>query len=87
MARSGLKKAALMARSMSLLGKPMASICVIASCPWLPIRRAEGSLKVALEAAAPAGEGVAGVSEEVTFARVGAEGVARTGADGGAAGV
>lgn len=60
-ARSGLKKAALIARSISALGKPMLSIFATASSPCVPMVRADGSLKLAPSAdaaAAGAGDGV-----------------------------
>ena len=64
-ARSGLLKAALIARSISALGNPMPSIFAIASSRCEPKVSAEGSLKVAPSAdgadgADGAGEGVAG---------------------------
>ena len=60
-ARSGLKKAARMAASMSALAKPMLSMLAMAASRSLPIVRAEGSLKLGPEACvAGAGEGVAG---------------------------
>lgn len=64
-ARSGLLKAALIARSISALGNPMFSIFAIASSRCDPRVSAEGSLKVAPSAngadgADGAGEGVAG---------------------------
>ena len=51
-ARSGLLKAALIARSINDLSKPMLSISAIAAARCDPIARADGSLKV--EASAPA---------------------------------
>lgn len=83
-----MKNAALIARSISLLGKPIASICAIAVSPCGPISRAEGSLNDgppvatlgAAAAVAPAGDGVAGAAP--------VEAAAGTGAGaGGAAGV
>ncbi len=64
-ARSGLLKAALIARSISALGNPMPSIFAIASSRCDPKVSAEGSLKAAPSAngadgADGAGEGVAG---------------------------
>lgn len=67
-ARSGLLKAALIARSISVLGNPMPSIFAMASSRCEPKVSAEGSLKVApsadgadgAEGAEGAGEGVAG---------------------------
>jgi hypothetical protein len=44
-ARSGLKKAARIARSMSALGKPMLSMLAIAASRSGPIVSADGSLK------------------------------------------
>jgi hypothetical protein len=76
-ARSGLKKAARMARSMSALAKPMLSMLAMAASRSPPIVRAEGSLKRSPEAWAGAGEGVAGavcVFDEGAGA-AGAEGV------------
>lgn len=45
MARSGLKKAALIARLMSLLSKPMFSIWEMTPSLCEPLNSAEGSLK------------------------------------------
>lgn len=77
-ARSGLKKAARMAASMSARAKPMLSMFATAASRSLPMVRAEGSLKLGPEACvAGAGEGVAGafcvVAEDCAGA--GAEGV------------
>lgn len=58
-ARSGLKKAARMARSISARGNPMASMLAMAASRSPPIVRAEGSLKRS-DCCAGAGEGVAG---------------------------
>lgn len=83
-ARSGLKKAALMARVISSLAKPMLSIWAITGSLREPLSSVEGSLKVGASADgwAPAGEGVAGAA----WAAVLAEGAGAAGA-GGAAGV
>ena len=58
-ARSGLKKAARMARSISARAKPMLSMLAMAASRSPPIVRAEGSLKRS-DCCAGAGEGVAG---------------------------
>ena len=62
-ARSGLKNAALIARSISALAKPMLSIFAITSSRCGPRVRADGSLKLgpsadAVAAGAEAGDGV-----------------------------
>ena len=89
-ARSGLKKAALMARSISALGNPILSIFAIASSRCEPNVRADGSLKVVLSAPAAAaagtGEGVAGAFAVLLEAGAGAAGAAGVEA-GAAAGV
>ncbi len=64
-ARSGLKNAALIARSISALAKPMLSIFAITSSRCGPRVRADGSLKLgpsadAVAAGAEAGDGVDG---------------------------
>ena len=61
-ARSGLKNAALMARSISARGKPMLSMFATAAAPASPIASADGSLKDRGVSAvvAGAGDGVAG---------------------------
>lgn len=79
-ARSGLKKAARMARSISARAKPMLSMLAMAASRSLPIVRADGSLKRS-DCCAGAGEGVAG-----TFCVVEDEGAGAAGAAG-AAGV
>jgi hypothetical protein len=58
-ARSGLKKAARIARSISARGKPMASMLAMAASRSPPMVRADGSLKRS-DCCAGAGEGVAG---------------------------
>lgn len=76
-ARSGLKKAARMARSISPRGKPMASMLAMAASRSPPMVRADGSLKRS-DCCAGAGEGVAGtfcVAEEAEGA-AGAAGAA-----------
>lgn len=76
-ARSGLKKAARMARSISARGKPMASMLAMAASRSPPMVRADGSLKRS-DCCAGAGEGVAGtfcVAEEAEGA-AGAAGAA-----------
>jgi len=86
-ARSGLKNAALMARSISALWKPMLSMLAIAAALSLPRVSAEGSLKrvLSVEVEAGAGEGVAGGSAGAEDAAgAGAEGVAGVCAAGGA---
>lgn len=65
-ARSGLKNAALIARSISALGNPILSIFATAAARAAPSARVEGSLKCAsFVVAAPvvraAGEGVDGM--------------------------
>ena len=85
-ARSGLKNAALIARSISALGKPMLSMFAIASSPCAPMVRADGSLKLAPSvdataagpgAGAGAGDGVDGASNVVLdVAGAGAAGTA-----------
>jgi hypothetical protein len=62
-ARSGLKKAARMARSMSVRAKPIASIWATAPSAAEPMDKAEGSPKAGPVWAAPAGEGVAGAAD------------------------
>ena len=82
-ARSGLKNAALIARSISALGKPMLSIFAIASSRCAPRVRADGSLKLAPSAdaaaagaGAGAGDGVDGAFDVVfDMAGAGAAGV------------
>ena len=69
-ARSGLKNAALIARSISALGKPMLSISAIASSRCGPRVRADGSLKLwpsadAAAVGADAGDGVDGAFDVV----------------------
>ena len=59
-ARSGLKKAARMALSMSAREKPMFSMPAMAASRSLPMVRAEGSLNRSVEAWAGAGDGVVG---------------------------
>lgn len=79
-ARPGLKKAALIARSISALGKPMLSMLATAASRCVPSVRADGSLKVPPSAVAPVdaagtGVGVAGTScAEVFDAGAGAGG-------------
>jgi putative intracellular protease/amidase len=96
-ARSGLKNAALIARSISLRGKPIASICTIAVSLCGPISKADGSLNETPPAAGtvpavPHGDGVAGgasveVAAELGTGAAGAEGVEEaTGAFSGVAG-
>lgn len=96
-ARSGLKNAALIARSISLRGKPIASICAIAVSLCGPINKADGSLNETPPAAGtvpavPPGDGVAGgasveVAAELGIGAAGAEGVEEaTGAFSGVAG-
>lgn len=79
-ARSGLKKAALMARLISSLGKPMLSICAMTGSLWAPANSVEGSLKAASEEGwavpAAAGEGVAGTAGAGAVEGAGAEGAA-----------
>lgn len=68
-ARSGLLKAALIARSISALGNPMPSIFAIASSRCDPKVKAEGSLKVGpSEGGADGAEGAEGVGEGVAGA-------------------
>ena len=83
-ARSGLKNAALMARSMSTLGKPMLSMFATAAAPASPIASADGSLKLRGGSAvvAGAGDGVAGALLDVFDAGAGAAGA--TGVEAGA---
>lgn len=93
MARSGLKNAARIARSISLRANPMASIWVTAPSAAVPIARAEGSLKAAASegfcVARSAGEGVAGAgaAAAVFAAGAGAGGAAGVEAGARAAGV
>jgi len=86
-ARSGLKNAALIARSASALANPMFSIWLIAFSASAPIVNAEGSLKAAgsPDRAPPAGVGVAGTAGVEVAAGAGAAGAGAAGA--GAAGV
>jgi hypothetical protein len=81
MARSGLKNAARMARSISLRANPIASIWATADSAAEPIANAEGSPKAGswlAVCAAPvvAGEGVAGAAGAVEAAGAGAGGAA-----------
>lgn len=79
-ARSGLKKAALIARSISGLGNPILSMLATAASRCDPSVRADGSLKVPPSVVVPvdpagAGVGVAGTScAEVFKAGAGAAG-------------
>ena len=78
-ARSGLKKAALIAASISVLAKPMLSILAIAALRSSPRVRAEGSSNRRFEggdADCGAGEGVVGTLEMVEVAGAGAAGTA-----------
>ncbi len=89
-ARSGLKKAALIARSMSALGNPILSMFATAASLCAPSVSADGSLKfppslVAAAVVAGAGDGVAGAFPEAALkagaaagAGAGAEGVCAT---------
>lgn len=89
-ARSGLKKAARMARSMSALAKPMLSMLAIAASRSPPMVRAEGSLNWRNGSAAccaGAGEGVAGAFCVVVNEGAGAAGATGVWAAGGGAGV
>jgi hypothetical protein len=77
-ARSGLKKAALIARSISGRGKPMLSMFAIAESRSEPIVKADGSLNERSAGVTGTGDGVAGAFCEVlgpTGAGAGAEGV------------
>jgi hypothetical protein len=77
MARSGLKKAARMATSISALANPMLSMLAMTASRSLPIVRAEGSLKLGPDACvAGAGEGVAGAFCVVPDEAAGAGGAA-----------
>ena len=79
-ARSGLKKAARMARSISARAKPMLSMLAMAASRSPPMVRADGSLKRS-DCCAGAGEGVAGTFGVFKDEEAGAAGAA------GAAGV
>lgn len=84
-ARSGLLKAALIARSICDLSNPMLSKFAIADARSVPSAKADGSLKVPVPAAIEvepvgAGVGVAGMVSDVGFG-------AAAGAGGGTAGV
>lgn len=76
-ARSGLKNAARIARSISARGNPMLSMFWMAASRWAPRARADGSLKLLLSVVVPApgaGEGVAGASDVGLEAGAGAAG-------------
>ena len=79
-ARSGLLNAALIARSISVLGNPMLSILEIAAARSDPRAKADGSLKLPPSVVAPpdaagAGDGVDGTfDDEVLWAATGAGG-------------
>ncbi len=87
-ARSGLKKAALIARSMSARGNPILSIFAIAASRCAPSVSADGSLKFPPSVVPPvvvagAGDGVVGafpdgVPEAGAAAGTGADGVCTT---------
>lgn len=78
-ARSGLKKAARIAASISALAKPMLSMLAMAASRSLPMVRAEGSLNWrSVACCAGAGDGVAGafwVTDEPAAGAAGAAGV------------
>lgn len=77
-ARSGLLKAARIARSISTRGNPIFSIFAIAAFRCAPIVNADGSLKLPLSAVevGGAGDGVEGAFDVELGAGTGAAGVA-----------
>lgn len=77
-ARSGLLKAARIARSISTRGKPIVSIFAIAAFRWAPSVNADGSLKLPLSIVevGGAGDGVEGAFDVELGAGTGAAGVA-----------
>lgn len=82
-ARSGLKNAARIARSISARSKPMLSMFSIAAARSLPIVSADGSLKVrSVAVPAPAGDGVAGAFVVAVDAAAGAGAAGAAGATG-----